>query len=122
MMKRSELAGKAQTVLGLIDPDSLGITMPHEHLLMDLAKSCFIEPDAASEKILAHQPVRTENLYWLHTHWIQNIDNMQFLDQELAIKEALLYKRAGGDTIVEVSNIGLSRDPAAHPPASLLRL
>jgi phosphotriesterase-related protein len=110
MIKRSELAGKAQTVRGLIDPESLGITLPHEHLLMDLTKGCFIEPDTASEKALAHQPVRVENLYWLHTHWINNIDNMQFLDQELAIKEALIYKRSGGDTIVEVSNIGLSRD------------
>ncbi|UCB46771.1 MAG: TatD family hydrolase [Spirochaetota bacterium] len=111
MLKRSDLAGKAQTVFGLIDPESLGITLPHEHLLMDLTKGCFIEPDTASERALAHQPVRMENLYWLHTHWINNVDNMQFLDLELAIKEAHLFKRAGGDTIVEVSNIGLSRDP-----------
>ena len=36
---------------------------------------------------------------------------MQLMDQQLAINEAMFYKRAGGGTIVEVSNIGMSRDP-----------
>ena len=36
---------------------------------------------------------------------------MTLQDEQVAIKEALLYKWAGGDTIVELSNIGLSRDP-----------
>jgi phosphotriesterase-related protein len=110
-MINAELAGKAQTVLGLIDPGLLGITMTHEHILMDLTKGCFVEPEAASDRFLAHQPVRMDNLYWIKTHWINNIDNMQLMDQDLAIKETLLYARAGGGTIVEVSNIGLSRDP-----------
>jgi phosphotriesterase-related protein len=110
-MKKNVPAGKVQTVLGLIEPEAVGITLPHEHLLMDLTTGCFIEPDAASERKLAHQPVTMDILYWLKTHWIQNVDNMQLMDQELAIEEALFFKRAGGDTIVEVSNIGLSRDP-----------
>ena len=77
MANKSEIAGKAQTVLGPIDPGSLGITLPHEHLLWDLTIGCFIEPEAASERHLAHQPVRMDNLYWLKTHWINNIDNMR---------------------------------------------
>jgi len=32
-MSEGELTGKVQTVLGLIDADSLGVTLPHEHLL-----------------------------------------------------------------------------------------
>jgi phosphotriesterase-related protein len=110
-MNKIELAGKAQTVLGLIDPGSLGITLPHEHLLMDLTKGAYIEPEAASDRFHAHEPVRMENLYWIKTHWINNIDNMQLMDQQLAINEAMFYKRAGGGTIVEVTNIGMSRDP-----------
>src|SRR5712691_3844032 len=31
-MRRSPMAGKAQTVLGPIPGDELGITLPHEHL------------------------------------------------------------------------------------------
>jgi hypothetical protein len=33
---RDELRGKAQTVLGLIDPAELGPTLMHEHLLWDI--------------------------------------------------------------------------------------
>jgi len=32
-MRQEELVGKVQTVLGLVEPKSLGITLPHEHLL-----------------------------------------------------------------------------------------
>ena len=111
MGKKIESAGKVQTVVGLIEPESLGITMIHEHLLMDLTKGFFVEPDSASDKYMAHQPVRMDNLYWIKTHWVQNIDNMQLLDPQLAIREAQLFHQAGGGTIVEVSSIGLSRDP-----------
>ena len=34
-------------------------------------------------------------------------------DEELIIKEVLMYKYAGGKTIVDMSNLGLGRDPQA---------
>jgi phosphotriesterase-related protein len=40
-----------------------------------------------------------------------NLDNSRLLDIETAIRETLLYKRAGGDTIVEATSIGIGRDP-----------
>ena len=109
-MKQTDITGKVQTVLGIIDANDLGITLPHEHLLTDLSVY-FVEPTAASEKGLAHQPITLENLWWVRAHQNTHLDNMKLLDEQLAIKEALLYKRAGGDTMVELSNIGLSRDP-----------
>jgi phosphotriesterase-related protein len=112
-MKQTELVGKAQTVLGLVDPDCLGVTLPHEHLFVDQASVYFVEPTEASDKSMAHKPVRPENLYWIKTHWLGNIDNMTLLDEDLAIKEAMMFKMAGGSTIVEMSNIGLVRDPLA---------
>ena len=30
-------SGYIQTVLGAIDPDEMGVTMPHEHLLADVS-------------------------------------------------------------------------------------
>ena len=79
---------------------------------MLLDGSCyFIEPTEATEKRLAYQPVTLENLYWVQSHFFNSAANMTLLDEQVAIKEALLYKWAGGDTIVELSNIGLSRDP-----------
>ena len=50
-MSISELVGKAQTVLGIIEADDLGIVLPHEHCLIDMSV-WFQEPTAASEKEL----------------------------------------------------------------------
>ncbi len=111
-MNVTSLTGKVQTVLGIIDADDLGVTLPHEHLITDLSMY-FTEPTEANEKILAHQPITLENLYWVHLNKFNNIDNLRLCDEQLAIKEALLYKRAGGNTIVELSSIGLARDPLA---------
>jgi phosphotriesterase-related protein len=109
-MKRRDLVGKVQTVLGLIDAEALGVTLPHEHLLTDLS-TYFVEPDEASQRKLAYEPVSIENLGWIKTHRMNNIDDLRLTDEEVAIEEAMLYKRAGGNTIVEVSSIGLCRDP-----------
>ena len=35
---RAELRGKVQTVLGLVEPERLGPTLMHEHLLLDLVR------------------------------------------------------------------------------------
>ena len=63
-MRQEELTGKVQTVLGIIDADSLGVTLPHEHLLLDSSYH-FVEPAEASGRNLAHQPLTLENLYWV---------------------------------------------------------
>ena len=109
-MGQEELTGKVQTVLGIIDADSLGVTLPHEHLLIDMTAR-FVEPSEASEKRLAHQPVSLENLSWIQLHYLNHADDLKLADEKLAIKEVLLYKWAGGDTIVELTSIGIARDP-----------
>ena len=109
-MKRGELRGKVQTVLGLISPEDLGITLPHEHCLIDIL-IWFEEPKASSEKFLAYQPVSLENLGWVRYHPTSNLDNLRLLDEESAIKETLRYKYSGGNSLVDVTSIGLGRDP-----------
>ena len=109
-MKKTELTGKVQTVLGLIDADSLGVTLPHEHLLTDLS-AYFVEPLEASEKKMAHEPVGLENRYWVTFNALNHADNLKLTDEQVAIKEAMMYQMAGGNSIIEVSNNGLSRDP-----------
>ncbi|MFC2014139.1 phosphotriesterase [Chloroflexota bacterium] len=111
-MCRSKLAGKAQMVLGSVSAKDLGIVLPHEHLLSDLSMRFRMrELATANEKALAHQPVSLENRYWVVFHQEGNLDNLQLLDEKLAINEALNYKQAGGNTIVDLSNIGSGRDP-----------
>lgn len=111
-MSIAELVGKAQTVLGVIDPANLGITLPHEHLIFD-GKTIVTEPDGASERGLAYKPVSLETLSWLRYNPYVSVDNMQFLDEQVAISEAMLYKQAGGNTIVDLTGRGIGRDPKA---------
>ena len=106
-----ELIGKAQTVLGPVTPSDLGITLPHEHLLVDMP--IFTEPGPASQKWLAYEPVNLGNLSWIHYHVANNLDNLRLWDEELAITEVLHFKRAGGRTIIDVTTFGIGRDPLA---------
>jgi len=109
-MELNERKGKVLSVLGPIDPDSLGIVLAHEHILADMT-AYFVEPQAATDKHIAHEPVSSEILYWVHTHLMGNRDDLVMNDEELAIKELLRFKMAGGGTVVEMSCIGLGRDP-----------
>ena len=45
---------------------------------------------------------------------------MQLLDEQEAIDEAMLFKRAGGGTIVDVTNVGIGRDPKALARISIV--
>lgn len=109
-MKQTELVGKVQTVLGLIDAESLGVTSTHEHLLSDMGV-WFVEPAQAIERRLAHEPISLDNLWWVRSHTVLHADNVKLLDEQLAIKEVLLYKWEGGNSLVELTSIGMSRDP-----------
>ena len=111
-MNKSELKGKVQTVLGLISPEDLGITLPHEHLISD-GTTWYCDPDEASEKRLARHPVSIDILWWLRYHPFQNWDDQQLLDERTAIDEVLIYKAYGGKSIVELSIRGTSPDPLA---------
>jgi phosphotriesterase-related protein len=100
---------KAQTVLGLVSGEELGITLPHEHLLVD-AKILFAEPEEASLKERAYEPVSIENISWIMYNQYNNLDNVQLLDEDVAIEEAMHFKHAGGCTIVDVTTVGLCRN------------
>lgn len=104
------MKGKVQTVLGVIDAEDLGITLPHEHLLIDMSVN-FVEPGEARFKKLAREPVSIENLSWLQHNAYSCLDNVQLLDEEVAIQELMPFKREGGNSVVCLSNIGLARDP-----------
>jgi phosphotriesterase-related protein len=111
MLTRNELRERVQTVLGLISPDDLGVTLPHEHCLIDI-QVWFEEPKASSERYMAHQPVSLENLGWIRYHPTSSLDNLLLRDEQMAVRETLRYKRAGGNSLVDVTSIGLGRDPS----------
>jgi phosphotriesterase-related protein len=105
--------GSVQTVTGRIDAARLGMTMTHEHLLWD--QRCWWpgDPEELSDRAMVHAPVSIETLGWIHYHAHGNLDNIQQWDPQVAVDEAAHFKRAGGGTIVDVSSIGIGRDPRA---------
>ncbi len=115
MTVKNQVVGKAQTVLGAVSPDGLGITLPHEHLLIDqtVGGVYFVEPTKISQRALAHQPVSLENLTWVRYNMKDSLDNQMLLDESMAVKEASLFKLHGGQTIVDQTNVGIGRDPEA---------
>ena len=108
----ASLAGKAQTVLGPIAPESLGVTLPHEHCYMDLSAR-FVPPQEATLLGLAYQPVSLENRWFVNYHATGNLDNLKLDDERVITDEVVRFKKAGGGSIVDMSNIGLGRDPRA---------
>jgi phosphotriesterase-related protein len=101
------------TVNGAGDPDRLGLTIMHEHLFIDLWK----------DKIPPHNAPATEAVLWDQKLSLQNLhlarqskpikDNYILGDEAVAIAEAMEFKKNGGSTIVEVTSIGIGRDPMA---------
>ena len=99
-----------QTVLGPVEPEALGVTHTHEHILSDLSNIA-AEPDDPFERELFHAPMRMDILGYLSYYHVANLDNLRLDDIDTAIAEIDLYKRHGGGAIVEASSIGLSRNP-----------
>ncbi|NLN50241.1 MAG: hypothetical protein GX149_01270, partial [Acholeplasmataceae bacterium] len=95
---------KVMTVLGTISPESLGITLPHEHLFSDIR---FIKP----KKEWTREKVTLNNLYKLKIDYISLSDNLILDSMSTSIKEVKRYRDLGGSTIVDVGSIGLGRKP-----------
>jgi phosphotriesterase-related protein len=106
------LPGQIQTVLGPIAPEAAGVTLPHEHLLIDF-KVMFVEPAAASDKGRAWEPVSLANLGWIRQNFNSNLDNLRLVDERVARDEILLFKQVGGQTVIDPTNRSLGRDPLA---------
>src|SRR5215813_13615549 len=104
--------GEIQTVLGPIAPGALGVTLPHEHLLIDF-KVMFAEPPTASDKGRAWEPVSLHNLGWVRQNFNANLDNLRLTDEQVAIDEIRLFQQAGGVTVVDPTPVTLARDPLA---------
>jgi len=111
-MSNSSMSGKALTVLGPVEPAQIGVTLTHEHLLIDFTP-VLLRPTEASDVGRMHEKVGLENLGWVRYHWTSSIDNLLLLDEDLAIREAQHLVNAGGSTLVDVTSIGIARDPLA---------
>ncbi len=104
---------KAVTVLGEVKPESLGVVLPHEHLMWDQACWGHKEPQELGDREEYRKPVSLENRGRVVYHCFDYPDNLHQTDVEVAIAEARLFRLAGGGTICDVSSAGLGRDTRA---------
>lgn len=98
------------TVLGRVSADVLGICAPHEHIYIDMSVF-FVPSDEIGMKVIQYEPVTMEKLGVLRRNPFAVLDNVQLMDETTQIDEILAFKSAGGQTIVDASNVGLGRDP-----------
>ena len=106
------MKGQVQTVLGPIAPADLGVTITHEHILSTMPHVTDPPPEDPERRAFFDLPVTTEILGPLRFGSLLNYDNCQLDSLETAIDEVSRFGRAGGDTIVDATSLGLGRDPA----------
>jgi phosphotriesterase-related protein len=102
---------KIMTVCGPIEPEQLGFTSMHEHILSDcsmfrnrIRKTCFV-PSRHSVKV--EDKLTLENRSALRHDIVLSLDNMKLDDEEMMTAEVADFKVGGGDSIVEVSAPGI---------------
>ena len=110
-MAKNAMAGKVQTVTGLVDPGELGFTSIHEHLFHDSTGTYFHEHPGAPE--MADVPVGYANRWWVENNPCNNRDNLIFKEDDIVAAEVERFVDAGGGTIVELSVTGMHSKPEA---------
>jgi phosphotriesterase-related protein len=96
-----------QTVLGPVDPQELGRTLVHEHLYMDAPS---LTPAIGEARGHGLTPISFAKARWDPGLFPENV---RFTRVDLVVEELELFKRVGGHTIVELTPVGLGRNPEA---------
>ncbi len=96
------------TVNGPVEKEALGITLPHEHLFIDLSFT-FKEPADPALRAQGSRDVSPADLRLLKYDLGAIRSNLILDNSGLAAKELAYFKRAGGGTIIEQSSVGAGR-------------
>lgn len=107
----SDDTGTVVTVDGRIEPDELGVTLPHEHTFIDLVEAWFDLPSSAVDRRIAREPVALENLRHVRRNPLDNKDNGRLESFEEAVEEFSRFANAGGTTVVDVTPKNTGGDP-----------
>lgn len=110
------MSGQVRTVLGDVEPATLGVTLTHEHLLIHFSRwadEAGIAAGTPSDDPRASQTLTLGNVGWARRNWHLSRDNRGLDEEDVATDELRLFKAAGGGAIVDATNPDLGRDPAA---------
>ena len=103
-LARAEMRGKAQTVLGLVDPGELGSTLMHEHLIWDLTPPLQRDEPMEADLDLRH--------WWGLANWdVRSARNTTQRDVGVAARAVAEVLEHGGRCIVELTIGGIRPDP-----------
>lgn len=94
---------KIETVNGPISPIELGVTLPHEHVLIDLSASHLSAAFDSRRAALLDSPVNMKILGELRRSLNASKDNLKLSDVDVAVEELRIFKDAGGMSLVDVT-------------------
>ena len=97
------------TVTGPVTAQQLGITLVHEHIMVD-GPVWFQEPDE-SARHLRDVPVDKSLYEQLRVNPYASKDNVFMLEEDIAVEELKIFKELGGATAVDVSCRGIGPFP-----------
>lgn len=100
-----------RTVLADIAPEELGITLGHEHLLIDL-RGLWDSPPPARAHLVDQEPT-LQNRGELMRNPYDSRPNLLIDDPELSFRELMYYKAAGGQGLIDMTTVGIKPDPEA---------
>lgn len=106
-LDRSALKGRAQTVLGLLDPAALGPTLMHEHVI------CDITPPKLAATGVEGDEIDICNCWQINYGQKTSALKYKLNQRDIAAKEIREMVAAGGRTVVDLTSGGLKPDPAA---------
>ncbi|KAM3955872.1 phosphotriesterase-related protein [Aphomia sociella] len=113
------MEGKVQTVKGDVGPETLGFTLPHEHLSMEF-QHFYRKPPTKIAKYFQGS-INLENLGYIRQYPYSNLSNLLLNDdkaRKAVAADVSLYKNFGGGTIVENSTEGLNRNVTFYKSVS----
>lgn len=99
-----------QTVLGPVPVEEIGRVHIHEHLLIDLSQYADLARMSLSERKVFREPFALRNYYDIRRNYA-SADDLRLDSEEDAIAELALFAEVGGQTLVDVTPVGASRDP-----------
>lgn len=109
---------RVQTVLGAVDPETIGYTLMHEHVFLDA--SCLFEPVPGAAD-LREAAVTAGSRADVVFYPFSCLDNLRLEDAKVAAFELDLFRRAGGAVLVDLTpSHALGRDPEGLARVSLV--
>ena len=104
------------TVTGAVPANELGITLPHEHIVINLNEAKY----TLGKKKQGDLKISMENMWRLHRDPNASMDNLKIDELKTSVNELREFRQMGGGTVVDLTPSELGRDLLKIKRISLL--